>query len=178
MIEELGQLRARAAALETAIRERSPHPDVVPGSIAAPPPMQSGILSKLNFSEAIQTGAILIRSSDQDNDPLCNVANAFTVDLSAFCTEDEPNQWLSVKFNKFVIAVTGYVLRSINAAPESVHPRGWVFEGSMDGVDWKEFDSQRDTVELNRPAYAVSFALQGLGPQYWPMCRGCPVSFA
>jgi hypothetical protein len=99
--------------------------------------------------------------SDSDPDPRCTVSNVLSVDTtSSFCTEDEPNQWVMLSFEGFRVRPSGYILRSIPAPAGSIHPRGWIIEGSGDGFKWTELDRRSDETRLNDRNVTIEFEIR------------------
>jgi hypothetical protein len=151
-----GELEARCANLteQIAAARGAAAPRPAPTALAAPA-LRFGAVSLIGTIDSIE-----VRSSDPDVDPCCRAWNVVSPLPCVFCTEDLPGQWVSVRFVGASVVVDGYTLRSINAVGGSVHPRGWVLEGSEDGTEWIELDARRDTTELNGPNRSVSFAVR------------------
>jgi hypothetical protein len=118
----------------------------------------TGVLARLApTSNPHDIGLVIVTASDPDLDPRWTAKNAADRSPAAFCSQDHPNQWLCIDFKSLAVTPTAYILQSIHGQPGSVHPRGWVLEGSSDGVAWKLIDHREDNSDLNRPNALVTF---------------------
>jgi hypothetical protein len=112
---------------------------------------------------------ITVSSSDPSNDPRFQALNATHPTSACFCTADRPDQWLCYSFGSQPHFAVGYLLRSGNFAPGSVHPKSWAFEGSCDGKTWTEIDRQENSSALDGPLQTLEF--QGRTVKAWSHFR-------
>jgi hypothetical protein len=118
----------------------------------------TGVLARLApVGNPHDLGLVVVTSSGLDLDPRWTAKNAVDRSPAGFWSQDHPNQWLCVDFKSLAITPTEYILRSIHEQSGSVHPRGWILEGSSDGISWTELDHREDNNDLNRPNTLVTF---------------------
>jgi hypothetical protein len=126
--------------------------------------LPTGALARLSpTSNPHDLGIVIVTASDPDLDPRWTAKNAADRSPAAFCSQDRPNQWLCIDFKSLAIVPTAYILQSIHGQPGSVHPRGWILEGSSDGRSWTEIDHRKDNNDLNRPNAIISFPVSPIG---------------
>jgi hypothetical protein len=83
------------------------------------------------------------------------------VDLAAnsyFYSEDQPNQWLCLDFQKATVIATRYSIQTRQYGGDC-HIRTWVVEGSAVEDEWVELDSQVDVDGLDGLAKVGSFEI-------------------
>jgi ElaB/YqjD/DUF883 family membrane-anchored ribosome-binding protein len=71
---------------------------------------------------------------------------------AAFCSNSEPDQWISYDFGTKRIQPTDYCIVSTSAAngmAQNFNLVSWVVEGSSDGVNWLELDAKEGNNDLN-----------------------------
>jgi hypothetical protein len=71
---------------------------------------------------------------------------------SRFISQNIPNQWICLEFRGRTIRPTRYSICSHSTPVGWNHPRSWILELSMDGINWQEIDRKDDNNELNGPS--------------------------
>jgi hypothetical protein len=76
--------------------------------------------------------------------------------MTSFNSMNKPNQWIIWDFKDLQICPTGYTIQS----GFWNFPKSWVVEGSKDGVNYVELDSQVDNEEVKKCIGAVTIQIQ------------------
>jgi hypothetical protein len=124
-------------------------------------PIQDGVLYRFvqEFGRHPQdAGFVIVTSSDPDDRAVCRAANA--ADPSAntfFCSDDRPDQWIAYDFGSQTVTPVAYLIQTANFVEDSIHPRSWVLEGSLDGGSWIALDQRNDSAALNGPNLIGTF---------------------
>ncbi|OHT16619.1 hypothetical protein TRFO_13030 [Tritrichomonas foetus] len=71
-----------------------------------------------------------------------------------------PNQWIMYHFKDHIITPTSYSIKSNCDGTNGNHPKEWIFEGSEDGIKWKELDSQINNNSLNGRYIIANFPIK------------------
>jgi hypothetical protein len=74
--------------------------------------------------------------------PSYQPSNLLIYDSSRFLSQNQPNQWLSIKFNTKKIIFFGYLFRSYYNASSACNLKTWILEGSQDNINWVLIDNQ------------------------------------
>lgn len=78
----------------------------------------------------------------------------------AFLSEDEPDSWICLDFKEHRIIPTYYTLKSTAKNWFSMHPKNWIFEGSVDNNKWKTLDERKDCYHLHGYNLIYTFKVQ------------------
>ena len=107
---------------------------------------------------------IVPSSFPRDSDPKNIIL--FNEKSEHFKSKDEKNSWIYIKFLKSSVIPKMYTIRSIDAGENSAHPKSWVIEGSIDGIDWDILDKQIDCNYLNGKCLVHTFPIEDIEKNY------------
>jgi hypothetical protein len=78
----------------------------------------------------------------------------------AFCSQNQPGQWLQLDFGNAAVCATHYSIFSRrDIGKDSLHPKSWVVEVSEDGKAWTIVDRRDDNSDLNGQSAQQTFTI-------------------
>jgi hypothetical protein len=113
-----------------------------------------------------QAGIVQITSSGDRHGSGWKIAG---VGVSAWHTLNKADSWVQFDFKKNVVALSGYSLQS--AEVDFHHPVSWIVEGSNNGTQWTEINSQATDVLRGRRREATFICAAEVCGMYWRFIR-------
>jgi hypothetical protein len=120
---------------------------------------QNGILQTLKYSEPNSISLSCSSFCDDYRKP----ENIMNYDNSDWCSENESDSWLCIKFTSKQILLTGYFLRSFFQAGDD-DPKSWKLLGSNDNVNWKMIEEQTNRDWVTKHPSEVYFPVEAKEP--------------
>jgi hypothetical protein len=108
------------------------------------------------ISKSVSFSYSSVNSNIQKPENLLNYYN------SCFVSQDQPNQWLSVKFSTNKNFLSGYMLRSCQSGWCNL--KSWKTEGSNDKLNWTLIDNQISRNLITKDFSEVDFPVQSKDP--------------
>jgi hypothetical protein len=142
---------ARATFVNRDLVLMSPNPSLGAELWMQEPKLLDGIISHLakkHGGNVHEKRIVTISSKSIRSGSLKNVADVTSE--SFLDSNDEPSQWISWDFQKMVVQLTCYTIKSACL-------KSWIVEGSVDGKNWTEIDRETNNRHFDLRAW-----------DYWP----------
>ncbi|QSJ20108.1 discoidin domain-containing protein [Nostoc sp. UHCC 0702] len=123
----------------------------------------------VTWQNPANAGIILLSASSTGSGDVSELVNRQD---GQFFTQSLPNSWIKVQLSSGKLKCSYYSLKTRNSSSD-YYPRSWKLQGSNDGVDWDDLDTQNNNTSLvnNSQWLSLPVVANSIGYRYFQILQ-------